>query len=82
MSSNDDPLFEAMLSLPPIEPDAAWEFRVHARCHAAISRHPALRRQAGRRVFNGVLAAISGAAVLCAYLVVMLAEVVRLAKHS
>jgi hypothetical protein len=82
MSSNLDPLFEALPTLPPIEPDAEWELRVRARCHAAISRRPASRRQAGRRAFNEVLAAISGAAVLCAYLAVMLAEVLRLAKHS
>lgn len=92
MSSNDDPVFddpvfedpvfEALASLPPIAPGAEWESRVRVRCHAAISRRPTWRRRVGRNLSHGVLAAISAAAVLCAYLAVMFAEVVRLAKHS
>jgi len=82
MSQNDDPVLEALASLPPIAIDAEWESRVRVRCHSAISRRSTLRRRAGRNLSQGVLAAISGAAVLCAYLAVMLAEVVRLAKHS
>jgi hypothetical protein len=82
MSANDDPVFEALASLPPIAPDAEWESRVRARCHSAISRRSTLRRRVGRNLFNGALAAISGSAALCAYLIVMFVEVVRLAKHS
>lgn len=82
MSPDDDPLFKALASLPPIEPDAEWESRVRVRCHSAISRRATLRQRVERNLSNAVLAAISGAAVLCVYLAVMLAEVVRLAKHS
>lgn len=82
MSPKDDPVFEALASLPPIAAGAEWESRVRARCHSAISRRATLRQRAGRSLSNGVLAAISCAAVLCAYLALMLAEMVRLAKHS
>jgi hypothetical protein len=81
MSTNDDRLFEALASLPPIAPDAGWESRVRARCHSAISRRARLRER-GRNLSHAALAAISGAAVLCLYLAVMLAEVLRLTKHS
>jgi hypothetical protein len=81
MSPENDPLFEVLASLPPIAPDAEWESRVRARCHSVISRRRT-KPQVSRNLSNAVLAAISGAAVLCAYLAVMLAEVVRLAKHS
>jgi hypothetical protein len=82
MSPDDDPVFEALASLPPIAADAEWESRVRVRCHSAISRRPTLRRRARRKLSNAVLAAISGTALLCVYLVVMLAEVVRLARRS
>lgn len=81
MSPDDDPVFEALASLLPVAPDAEWESRVRARCHSAISGRKTLREGAGRNL-SIALAAISGAAVLCAYLAVMLAEVVRLASHS
>jgi hypothetical protein len=81
MSLEDDPLFEALASLPSIAADAEWESRVRTRCHSVISRRRT-KRQVRRNPSNAVLTAISGAAVLCAYLAVMLAEVVRLAKHS
>ena len=81
MSPEDDPLFEAMASLPPIAADAEWESRVRARCHSAISKRRTKQRT-GRNLSSAFLAAISGAAVLCVYLVVMLAEAVRLARHS
>jgi hypothetical protein len=79
MSANHDRWFEALASLPPIAPDAEWESRVRARCHSAISRRARWRKR-GRNLSNAALAAISGAALLCVYLAVMLAEVVRLAK--
>ncbi len=82
MSPDDDPVLEALASLRPIEADAEWESRVRARCHSAISRRPTRRRRAGRYLSKAVLAAISGAAVLWVYLVVMVAEVVRLAVVS
>lgn len=81
MSPNDDP-FEAMASLPPIAPDAERVARVRARCYSAISRRSTLRRRVGRNLFNGAVAAVSGAAALCAYLVLMLGQVVRLVRHS
>jgi len=81
MSPEDDPLFEALASLPSVAADAIWESRVRARCHSELSRRPTMRRRVGRNLSNAVLASISGAAVLCAYFALMLAEVVRLAKH-
>jgi hypothetical protein len=81
MSTNDDRLFEAWASLPPIAPDAGWESRVRARCHSAISRRARFGERAGRTLSHAALAAISGAALLCLYLAVMLAEGVRLPKH-
>ena len=82
MSTNDDPVFAALASLKPIAPDAEWEARVRGRCHAAIAGGHRWRRRVGRKLSNAVLAPISGTVVLCAYLVVMVAEVVRLATHS
>jgi hypothetical protein len=82
MSPEDDPMLEALASLPPITADAEWESRVRVRCHSVLSRRPTLRWRAKRKLSNTVLSTISGVAVLWAYLVVMLAEVVRLAKHS
>jgi hypothetical protein len=82
MSPNDDPIFEALASLPPIAPDSEWESCVRARCRSAISRRSTSRRRVGGKLFNGALAAISGAAALCAYLAIMFVEVVRLARHS
>lgn len=80
MPTDDDPVFEALASLPPITPDAEWESRVRARCHSAILKRRTVR-QAGRNLSNAVLAAVSGAAALCVYLVLALAEAVRLARH-
>jgi hypothetical protein len=86
MSRNDDPLFEdplfeALASLPPIAPDAEREMRVRARCHSAISRRCTLRQRTRRTASGAILAAVCGAAVLCAYLAVMFVEAWRLAKH-
>jgi hypothetical protein len=82
MSANNDPVFEALASLPPITPDAGWESRVRARCHSVISKRATLRERVRRNLSSAALAAISGAAVLCVYLAVIFAEVVRLAKLS
>ncbi len=82
MSLNDDPVFEALASLPPIVPDAGREARVRARCHAAISKRATLRGRVSKNLSGAVFAAVSGAAFLCAYLAEVFAEVVRLARHS
>lgn len=79
MSPNDDPLFEALASLSRIDPSAGYESRVRGRCHSAMTNRATLLK---RRTFlsNAALAAISGAAILCAYLAVMFAQVVHLAR--
>jgi hypothetical protein len=78
----NDPLFEALVSLPPIAADAGWESRIRASCHSAIAKRTSWQLPMMRTLSKTALAAISGAAILCAYLAVMLAEVFRLAKHS
>jgi len=80
MSPDDDPLLRALESLPPIAADAAWESRVRVRCHSALSRRHTLRRWAGRNLSRGILA-VPGVVGLALYLVMVLAEAVRLAKH-
>lgn len=80
MTPNDDPVFEALVSLPPIDPGAGYESRVRARCHSAIASRARLLNRTRRNLSNAALAAISGAAILCAYLAVMFVQVVRLAK--
>jgi len=80
MSQEDDLLFQALAALPPVAADAKWESRVHTRCHSEIARRDT-KRLPGKNLSNALLAAISGAAVLCVYFALMLAEVVRLAKH-
>jgi hypothetical protein len=77
MSPDDDRIFDALAALPPVTPDTEWEVRVQARCRSAISERVALRRQ-GKRYRAG-LPFISAAAVLCAYMVAMFAQALRLA---
>lgn len=80
MTPNDDPLFEALASLPPIDAGAGYESRVRARCHSALANRATLLKRTRRTLSNAALTAISGAAILCAYLAVMFAQVLRLAK--
>jgi hypothetical protein len=82
MSPNDDPVFEALASLPPIVPDAGWEARVRARCHTAIFKRATLRGRVSRNLSGPAFTAVSGAVFLYAYLAEVFAEVVRLARHS
>ena len=78
MSLEDDPIFDALAGLPPVTPDNEWEVRLQARCRSAISERVALRRQ-GRR-YRGGLAFLSAAAVLCAYVLAMFAQALRLVQ--
>ncbi|HVN21244.1 MAG TPA: hypothetical protein VMU05_20830 [Dongiaceae bacterium] len=78
MSSNDDPIFDALAGLPTIASDTEREARVLARCHAKM--HKRSMRSAAATRASGMLLA-SSAAVLCAYLAVTFAEVLRLAAH-
>ncbi|HKW16564.1 MAG TPA: hypothetical protein VJO35_03545 [Terriglobales bacterium] len=80
MTPNDDPLFEALAGLPRIDPGAGYESRVRGRCHSAIANRATLLKRTSRNLSSAALAAISGAVILCAYLAVMFAQVLRLAK--
>lgn len=80
MSPNGDPVFDALASLPPIDAGDGYESRVRARCHSAIANRAPLLKRTRRNLSNAALAAISGAAILCAYLAVMFAQALRLAK--
>lgn len=75
----DDPIFDALASLPPVTPCTEWEIRLQARCRSAISKRVAVRQPAKRH--RPGLAFISATAVLCVYLTAMFAQAVRLAWH-
>jgi hypothetical protein len=77
MSLKDDPIFDALASLPPVTPDSEWEVRVQTRCRSALAERVARRGQ-GKRYGEG-LAYLSAAAVLCAYMAAMFAQALRLA---
>jgi hypothetical protein len=56
MTRNDDPLFEALGSLPESAPDPIRAARIRARCRRKILNRGRRRRMA-MRVFDGAIAA-------------------------
>jgi hypothetical protein len=67
----DDPLFDALGTLPQYAPDARREAIVRAACHSRIQSR-AKRQQIATRVLQGATAAA-----LCAYLASVLSAALR-----
>ena len=78
MTEEDDRLLEILSALPRVTPDAQRASRVRARCHSAISRQALERARKSKRHWRSRLVDLAGAAALCIYLAVAIAEAVRL----
>lgn len=77
MTENHDPLLEAVSRLRTIAPDANWEKRVRARCHAQMALRatsPAIKRT----IRKLTLLDLAALAFLCVYFCVFLRQTAQL----
>jgi hypothetical protein len=80
MTESHDPLLEAVASLRTIAPDANWERRVRAHCHAEIALRATRPIEAIEyTVHRLTLVDLTAVAFLCAYLSALLREAAQLA---